>query len=276
MFIVLYLISRNKYREFIEPLSKKQYPLKILFPVTLLILDLTRYKYGSVHDRRLLFCVAEIWGIKYSQYYLRIHYSNKILYTILAIILSLFLGQFAKIDAFYFILCIGFPILLFFIADKDLYKKIKERRMEIRMDFPDFLNKLILLINAGLTVSKAWEKIVVESKKSSVLYDELLTAILDIRTGKSEYRTFEDFAKRCRIPEVTRTISIILQNQRKGNSEIVSLLRVHANECWEMRRNAAKIIGEEASTKMLAPMMLMLFAILLIVGAPAIIMLRGF
>jgi tight adherence protein C len=42
-----------------------------------------------------------------------------------------------------------------------------------------------------------------------------------------------------------------------------------------MRKNAAKRIGEEASTKLLLPMMLMFIAILLIVALPAVLAMRG-
>ena len=42
-----------------------------------------------------------------------------------------------------------------------------------------------------------------------------------------------------------------------------------------MRKNAAKRLGEEASTKLLFPMMLMFIAILLIVAMPAVLAMRG-
>lgn len=276
VFVCIYIMSKSRYSDFIKPLDSRRYPLKKLLPPALWLLDTIGYSNKSSYDRKLLSGITEIWGIKYSQYYLRIHWANKIIYFILGIIISLFFGLFIKPDVLYLGFCAGFPVVLFYIVDRELYKRIKERRREIQMTFPDFLNKLVLLINAGLTVSKAWEKVVADSSKKGALYNELATVMSDIRSGKSEYRAYEDFAKRCRTPEVTRAVSIILQNLRKGSSELVSILRIHANECWEMRRNAAKILGQEASTRLLAPMMLMLIAILFIVGAPAVIMLRNF
>jgi len=157
----------------------------------------------------------------------------------------------------------------------ELDKQIKERRMSIQIDFPDFINKLTLLINAGMTVGRAWEKIVEDNKKETPLYEELSIAQADIRGGKSEHQAFEDFAKRCKTPEITRFIAVVLQNLRKGSSELVSILRLQAAESWEMRKNIAKRIGEEASTKLLFPMMIMFLAILIIVIIPAILALRG-
>lgn len=59
------------------------------------------------------------------------------------------------------------------------------------------------------------------------------------------------------------------------SAELVPLLRVFAMECWELRKNTARRLGEEASTKMLLPLMLMFLAILLIVGTPAVLALRN-
>jgi tight adherence protein C len=48
-----------------------------------------------------------------------------------------------------------------------------------------------------------------------------------------------------------------------------------ANECWETRKNITRKLGEEASTKMILPLMLMFGAILLIVATPAVLALQG-
>jgi len=43
--------------------------------------------------------------------------------------------------------------------DRELSGKVNRRRLSIQLDFPDFLNKVILLVNAGMTVSRAWENL---------------------------------------------------------------------------------------------------------------------
>ena len=156
-----------------------------------------------------------------------------------------------------------------------MFEKVRKRRRAIQLEFPDFVNKLTLLVNAGLTVSKAWEKAARDSQRQTPLYKELCIAVQAVRSGASEHKAYEEFAKRCHVPAVTRFVTVVLQNIRKGNSELVPVLRLLADECWEMRKNAARKFGEEASTKMLLPMMLMLVAILLIVGMPAVLALRN-
>lgn len=273
--LVLYMFSKGKYDGLIKPLDEKQFPMKGFMPAALYLMDAFRFTYTSGYNRKLLAKTAELYGIAHSQYYLKVHWANKIAYMYLALLLIALIGIGADMDAGFAVFAISILAGIFYFSDRELDEKIKKRRISIRRDFPDFVNKLILLINAGLTVSKAWEKAVSDSKKDSLLYKELHAVLASIRAGKPEQQAYEDFARRCKVPEISRFVSVILQNLRKGNAEMVPVLRMYASECWEARKSLAKKLGEEASTKLLLPMILMFVAILLIVAAPAVLMLRG-
>ncbi len=273
--LMLLLLSSKRYREYIEPLDSDEYKLKVLIPAGLFIIDAVKYGYSTKYDRKLMAKIIEIYGVKYSHYYLNIHWANKLAYVMLTVFFLSLFGLSSKPDVGYGVFSLVVLIAVTILSDNELNERIKKRRTSMQLDFPDFLNKLTLLINAGMTVSRAWEKIVTGNKKDSILYEELNIAVADIRAGKSEMAAYEDFAKRCRIPEITKFVSVILQNIRKGNKEMVSILRLQASECWEMRKRTAMRLGEEASTKMLFPMMIMFLAILIIVIAPAIFAMQG-
>lgn len=273
--LTLALISNRKYKEYIEPLDEEDFKLKKFLSIGLYITDLIKYGYGSSYDRKLMAKIIELYGVKYSQYYLQIHWANKIVFVFLAAFFLCLFGLSSTPDLFYGIFALLVLGVSFFVPDSQLNEKIKKRRTSIQLDFPDFLNKLTLLINAGMTVTRAWEKIVSDSKKDSVLYRELSLTVADIQAGKAELYAYEDFAKRCRIPEITKFVSVAVQNMKKGNTELVSILRLQAAECWEMRKRTAKRLGEEMSTKLLFPMMLMFLAILIIVATPAIFAMQG-
>jgi tight adherence protein C len=166
---------------------------------------------------------------------------------------------------------IGVIIVVFFVIDKEIDRKINKRHMLLQYDFPEFVNKLVLLINAGLGVSRAWVKILTDSNSKSPLYDELKIVLLKLESGKSEQSAYEEFARSCRIPEITKFVSILIQHSKKGNSDLVTALRLQAFECWQMRKNIARRLGEEASVKMIFPLMIMFIAVLMIVAAPAVI-----
>lgn len=276
IFLALYLLSRGKYDDYIRPLDKKEYPLKSFIPLGLYIMEALDYKYNTSYDRRLYTNVSQLYGIKKAKYYLEIHWANKIGYLIIGLlIIGLFgvgIGEFSSGFIFMAIVILGTVI---YGPDRDLQERIKRKYRMIRIDFPDFLNKLTLLIDAGMTVERAWGKIVTTNKGDRPLYDELERVWLDMKGGRSQSEAYEDFARRCRTPEISKFISIVLQNLRKGNAELVMILRVQGSDCWEMRKNEAKKLGEEASSKLLFPMMVMFIAILIIVLTPAILQLRS-
>ncbi len=275
IFLALYLLSKGKYDDFIEPLDKKEYPLKSFIPMGLYLMEAIDYKYNTKYDRKLYMSSSQLYGIRNAKYYLKIHWGNKIGYLLVGLlVIGIFgsgIGEFSSGFIFMGIAIIGAVI---YGPDRDIHEKIKKKYRMIRIDFPDFLNKLTLLIDAGMTVERAWEKIVTTNKSDRPLYDELERVWLDMKGGKSQSEAYEDFARRCRTPEISKFISIVLQNLRKGNAELVMILRVQGSDCWEMRKNEAKKLGEEASSKLLFPMMVMFVAILIIVLTPAILQLR--
>jgi tight adherence protein C len=271
----VYLFSYKRYSDTVGRLDKKDFPLKDLLPLGLCVLDLCKYSYNTSYDRKLMMATAELYGHKQAVNMLHIHWGNKISLMLLALGFKLFVGTMTKLDAGYIVFCVLLQAGIVIFSDRDLMEKVRKRRQSIQLDFPDFVNKLTLLVNAGMTISRAWEKAVLDTHKQSPLYVELGAAVMDIRSGVPEYKAFEEFAKRCHVPVITRFVSVVLQNMRKGNDELVPVFRLFAGECWELRKSAAKRFGEEASTKLLFPMMLMLTAILLIVGMPAVLALRN-
>ncbi|MDD4146137.1 MAG: type II secretion system F family protein [Clostridia bacterium] len=275
--VFLYCKSKNKYKEFFQQLEAKDYPLRESFlPMGHFLLQAVNYPYKTSYDLGLYNKLAELYGYKEARYYLQVSWANKLGYFLLGLLLlSFLLTARGEVDLMMSVFSVVVLIAVFFAPDYELKKKIAQRNLFMRLDFPGFLNKLTLLINAGMTITKAWEKIVLNNQKQTPFYEEVAAVMQDIHRGKPEFQAFEDFARRCRVPEITRFTAVVLQNMKKGSSELVPILRLQANACWEMRKNAAKRLGEEASTKLLLPMMLMFIAILLITATPAILALRG-
>lgn len=273
--LVLYLLSKERYKDFIEPVDKKEYPLKELMPVALFLLDGAKYRYNTRYDRRLLNLLVQIVEPKFCQYYLRIYWANQITLFWLALLFLGFIGAFGEVDSGFVFFAVMLLAGVVYFAYYDLNERVKKRRTRIQLDFPGFINTLALLMNTGMTLSRSWEKIVMDNPRKRPLYEELQIVLTDISAGKPENKAYEDFAKRCRTPEITKFVTVVLQNMKKGTGDMVSILRVQSNECWEMRKNTAKRLGEEASTKMLFPMMLMFIAILIIVATPAVLAMQG-
>lgn len=283
-----YLSSKGRYDEYIAALDEKEFKLKKMLPMGLFLgerINLSRYVPGVARDLYIKYNndisgkLNELYGYQYAQYYVEIHNASKWSIFLLGLFILMALAGISCVkddirNAIIFAaLSPVIGVALALLLDKELNDKIEARRLSIQIDFPEFINKLLLLVNAGMTISRAWEKIIGENKKKTALYDELNVSMAEVRAGKPEAAAYEDFARRCKVREIIRFVSVIILNLRKGGAEVVPTLRAQSDECWEMRKNAARRLGEQASTKLLLPMAIMLLGIIMVVALPAVLQL---
>ena len=85
----------------------------------------------------------------------------------------------------------------------------------------------------------------------------------------TEMESYENFGRRCNVQAYIRLGALLSQNLRKGTKGLVELLKMESIQAFEERKARAKKLGEEAGTKMLIPMFLMLAVVLVIVIVPA-------
>lgn len=164
-------------------------------------------------------------------------------------------------------------VLVFWGYDKDLYAKVEERNRQMLLDYPEIIDKITLLLGAGMPLANAWHKIVLDYKGKKTnkryAYEEMIITSNELMLGKSEIAAYESFGRRVKLLPYLRFSSLLAQNVRKGSSDLLRTLELEAIESFEERKELAKRIGEEAGTKLLFPMMLMLLIVLIIVIVPA-------
>lgn len=152
----------------------------------------------------------------------------------------------------------------------------RERELELLMYYPQLVNTLSLLMGAGMSVSRAWERMVKrylagKGGRKNAACQEMCITWNEIRDGIGERRAYERFGERCDLPQYKKLSSLLTQNLRKGTAGMTELLDKEAELAMEQRRNLAKKLGEEAGTKLLLPMMIMLVVVMVIVIMPAIL-----
>ncbi len=175
------------------------------------------------------------------------------------------------------ILGIMIAFLLWYLMDVELRHRMKLRRDQLLLDYPELINKFTLLVNAGMTVRQAWLKIAEDYEvnrsrgitKLHYAYEEMLTTVHELKLGTSEGEVYEQFGRRLGLLPYIKFSSLITQNRKKGNKGFTELLRQEALEAFEDRKEVAKRLGEEAGTKLLAPMMFLLIIVFLIILIPA-------
>lgn len=155
-------------------------------------------------------------------------------------------------------------------------KDAQEKRLrQMQYDYSEVVSKLTLLMGAGMTVRKAWERIVhdykLQKKEKGVrfIYEEMAESYNQLKTGIPESVVYERFGQRCGLKEYLKFSSLICQNLKKGTKDLIVLLELETAEAFENRKNLARKYGEEAGTKLLVPMVLMLVIVMAVIMVPA-------
>lgn len=167
-------------------------------------------------------------------------------------------------------------ILIWFFMDRTLDNKMKLRNNQMFLDYPEIINKFNLLVNAGMTIRQAWSKIAEDyiqkaKKNTRYAYDEMLVTLHELKLGVPEVNAYEQFGQRIGLMPYMKFSSMLVQNLKKGNKNMVDMLRQEAIEAFQDRKETTKRLGEEASTKLLGPMMILLIIVLLIILIPAFV-----
>lgn len=150
----------------------------------------------------------------------------------------------------------------------------KKRAEQLLMDYPGLVMKFTLLVQAGMTVRKAFQKIAADYRKKShnrdrYAYEAILTACLEMESGVSEAEAYRRFGERCGQIKYKTFSVLLIQNLQKGSRRMAELLEKESMEAWDERKRKARVLGETAATRLLFPMMMMLAVVMAIIMIPA-------
>ena len=168
------------------------------------------------------------------------------------------------------------------VGRKEDIRKEKERRdQRLLADYPQMLSQMALLLGAGMTVSHAWERMVISYENRCTehggklleipVYEEMRITYHQMKDGLGERLAYEQFGDRIGLQVYRRLATLLVQNLRKGTAGLSKLLEKEMQNAYDAQESDAKKRGEELQTKLLLPMMLMLGLVIVIIMIPAII-----
>ena len=147
-------------------------------------------------------------------------------------------------------------------------KHRKKEQQNVISELPDFINRLVLLLNAGLVLTTAIAKIA-EEDKESYFYKEIRDIYSRMKSVNSSFNVeFRDFARHSGVRELLRLSNIITDNVNKG-TELIDKLEQESAFMWHMSKKQVEERGRVAESKMTFPMAVMLLALILVTSAPA-------
>ncbi len=174
---------------------------------------------------------------------------------------SMILGLFAVVS-----------ILIYAAASKDLNTKIENRKKSMKRSYPKVLRQISLYTGAGMTVKGAFMKMASDSEASGSnepIYEEIRSACNEMGHGLGEAECYERFGRRTGLGEYIKLAGSLSQNLRRGNADFITGLKNEAEMAMKERILESKKSGEEAQTKLLAPMMMMLAVVMVMIMIPA-------
>lgn len=173
------------------------------------------------------------------------------------------------------ILLIGLAgsILVVLASYKDKEREAGNRREMIISEYPVVLEKMTLYLAAGMTMRNIWKKIVDDAVKNGKgkhpLYEEMQKTVYEENSGMSEPVAYSRFGKRVDDVRINRFCSLLIQNQKRGSTNLEKLLMEEARNENIRKIEHLKEKGEKAGTKLLLPMMLLLIVVMVIIMVPA-------
>ena len=169
--------------------------------------------------------------------------------------------------------------LCWMFVKKKKEEEIKKRQAKMEQVYPDLVSQLALLLGAGMTMRQAWMQIAKFYKwkrdagvmQSDIVYEAILRMSHKLAEGESERIVYQRFSEEITAAVYRKLMRILLGGLEKGSQDLALRLQEESKSAFEQRILSAKKQGEEASTKMLLPLMIMMGIVMAIVMLPALL-----
>lgn len=163
-----------------------------------------------------------------------------------------------------------------------LREKELKRQKEAEEDFPIIVHLLTLYMKSGLSFASTVHRICMnhirseELKEGRELFEEITFMDKQMEMGVSQKDVCLGWAKRSRNALYRKLSMALIQFFVKGSKEGDRILELMEKEAFEQRIDRARKEGKKAETKLVLPMVFLLFMVMIIVLFPAIVRFQGF
>ena len=167
------------------------------------------------------------------------------------------------------------------------YLKLRENgekcQSEAERDFPVIVHLLTLYMGAGLSffsavkrISNNYQKKQRQGGEKKYAFERILIMEQQMNNGISQKDACYNWGIQFKTDSYQKLSLILIQSFTKGAKEAAILMEAEEREAFSRRVDKAKREGEEAATRLLFPMILLLGEVMLLVMYPALIRFQGF
>ena len=178
----------------------------------------------------------------------------------------------------FIILVLGFVIEVLLIANYIQKEKeaAKEKETLLKERYPKVVYALTAYTEGGMSAREALKRIAKpDVAGDGYLYEELRLLNYELDNGLSMEKALLKFAGRVRVNEYKKLAGLLIQNDRKGSVRLSEVLSMELIEASNNKIRLIKEMSEKRKVKMLIPITMLLFVVVLILMGPAFIQLKG-
>lgn len=148
-----------------------------------------------------------------------------------------------------------------------LSQKVSKRTGDIRCGLPNAIDLLEVCVTAGMGVDQAWLSSATEVRDATPsLADEMALVNVEMLLGVTRSEALQNMAERTGAEELRALSSIVTQADRFGTS-MADALRTFAETMRETRSQKAEEAAEKMAIKLMLPMVIFIFPVVLLVSA---------
>lgn len=153
-----------------------------------------------------------------------------------------------------------------------LRKKTVRRQQRITWALADAMDLMVVAVEAGLGLNASLNRVSEElNELHPDLHHELDLVNLEIRVGRSREEALRNLSERTGVDDIRSFVALLIQADRYGSS-IAKAVRIFAESLRTKRRQRAEQASQKAALKLLFPLTLFLFpVIILVVLGPALL-----
>jgi tight adherence protein C len=164
--------------------------------------------------------------------------------------------------SFIFLLMVGMMTVAgMYLPYGQLKSAVKARKSQLMRGLPDFLDMLASTVQAGLAFNGALGY--AADVTTGALREEIEAVLSEIRLGRSRADALRSMAMRVRQPDISSTVTAIVQAERLG-SNLGNVLSELAEETRNKRMMLAEEIAALMPVKMVIPMALFMLPALFV------------
>lgn len=212
----------------------------------------------SVAQKRLMYA-----GLREDSH-LRILYGMKVLLPIwfcLIVAVSGLTSQMSPLYAYALALALGYLLPDFWLG-----RRIKSRRANIELALPDFLDLMVVCVEAGLSIDKALGRTTDEMRFSYPdIADEMGLVGLEVRAGRPRVEAWKNLADRVEL-QVMRTLVTALSQADQFGTSVSKTLRIYSEGLRTQRRQRVEELAAKMPVKLVLPLVLFIFPSIFVVA----------